>query len=177
MMRYLILFFSCVLFYSCNQEQKDTLQSSRVNIAKIEFPETSIALVGNAQKIASEWEEYRAFEVAFENYDHSPAVTKRLATLVENMRDNLINDFDNQPIRSRILVLETRLKRYASFLEYNDKPESQYLTYYSDIIQAVDQLNGQLNEKDYYDQLEQELYEELKSDLRDLDAVASDTLP
>ena len=176
-MRYRFFIFLLFFIFSCQQQEKEITSVQKVDVAELDFPETNTALVGTARETAVNWEPYVNFETAFENYDHSIEATQRLATLVGAMRQNLLADFDNQPIRSRILVLETRLKRYASFLGYTNKTAEGYQENYGRIVMALDHLRGQLNEKSYVDQLEQQLIEELKSDLRDLDGMASDSIP
>ncbi|SCY26724.1 hypothetical protein SAMN05192588_1959 [Nonlabens sp. Hel1_33_55] len=175
-MRYFIFLLLSVLLISCQEEERSAPDQEKVKVSEIQFAETEIALIGDAQRLASEWEAYTTFQTAFENYDHSVEATQRLATLAHNLRENMSPEFDNQPIRSRILVLETRLNRYASFLGYTNKPEELYTEYYGDIIRAFDDLNGQLNEKSYVDDLQEQLIEELKSDLRDLDGVPNDSI-
>ncbi|KQC32037.1 hypothetical protein AAU57_00890 [Nonlabens sp. YIK11] len=175
-MRYILFLFFSLVLISCQEEKRDTVKADKVDVSQIQFPKTQVALVGEAQGIASQWEAYTTFQTSFENYDHSIASTQRLATLAGNLRSNMIPEFDSQPIRSRILVLETRLRRYASFLGYTSKSADEYKEYYSNIIDALDNLNGQLNEKSYVDDLEQQLIEELKSDLRDLDGVPNDSI-
>ena len=74
-------------------------------------------------------------------------------------------------------MLQTQLKKYLSFLEYRSKPAADYRDYYGDVVRALDQLNGQLNEKAYFDVMEQQLIEDLQSDLRDLEATPTDSIP
>ncbi|BAO54474.1 hypothetical protein NMS_0465 [Nonlabens marinus S1-08] len=171
----MFLFLSFLLL-SCDQDQKKEPTPKPVNLAEIPFDTPRLTLVGNAASVTSSWEEYTAFQTAFENYDHSLEATGRLALAVKNMRDNLRPEFENQPIRSRLLVLESRVKSYESFLQYTTKTADQYEDYFNAIVTAQDNLTAQLNEKFEFERIEQELIEELKTDLRDLNAVPSDSL-
>jgi len=156
------------LFFACNEQQEFSAQVENANPSEINFPETKVALVGNAKQEALEWDDYKAFNVALENYNHTIDVTERMVKIVKNMRSDILPQFDNQQIKSRLLVLESRLSRYASFLKYRTRTAQNYQEYYGDIILAMDQLNGQLNEKALIDQLENELIEELNSDVQEI---------
>lgn len=177
MRSYFILLVFSLLISSCTQDQKDEKQTSSVNVADIKFPQTGIALVGKAREIATDWEKYTEFKVAMEGYDHSVDATQRLSTIVVDLKENLIPIFDNNRVTSRLLVLETRIKRYASFLTYSEKSEADYKKHYTAIITAVDEFNGQLNETAYYYEIEKELIEELKKDLENLDTIETDSIP
>ncbi len=168
------------LCFSCEKPVPSQPVENAVNLATIDLPETSIALIGETQKIASTWESYTSFITGFENYDHSPKATTRLAKKAAEMRLNLPSEFDTQPVRSRILVLQTRLSQYASFLTYNNKTSDAHKKHYTQIINALDHLNGQLNEVIIYAAAEQALYDELKADLETLnDSVqaVTDSIP
>ncbi len=173
-----ILFLSIFLLSlaACNEQTQEQPQQAPVNIADVKFAETKIALVGEARQEANNWIEYTKFETALENYDHSDVATQQLATLVKNMRETIPANLDNQAIKSRLLVLETRIKSYQSFLNYNSKTKEQYTSYFNAFTTALDQLRGQLNEKLEIDRQTTELIEELKNDLRDLNASPTDSV-
>jgi len=176
-MRYVFILLLSFSFTACNPEKETKPAVKPVNIAEIEFETNKIALVGSAQSMASNWEEYSKFETALENYDHSEEATGRLATSVKMMREHMDPFFNNQPIRSRLLVLESRIRSYQSFLKTKNKTADQYKAYFNSIMVALDNLRGQLNEIQEVERQKKELIEELKGDLRNLGATETDTIP
>jgi hypothetical protein len=176
-MRYVFILLLSFSLIACNQAEDKEPAAKPVNVAAIEFATNEIALVGSAQSMASNWEEYSKFETALENYDHSEEATGRLATSVKVMRQNIDPNFDNQPIRSRLLVLESRIRSYQSFLKVKSKTAVQYKEYFNSIMVALDNFRGQLNEKLVADEQMKELIEELKGDLRNLNATETDSIP
>ncbi len=177
-MRPLFALLIILLVFSCNQEEPQATPSNTVDLTQIEFDDTSIALVGDSQKIASTWEAYTSFMTSFENFDQGQEAALRLAQKASEMRLNIPVEFDVQPVRSRILVLQTRASQYASFLGYNNRPMQGYKDGYAAIVKALDHLNSQLNEVSIYAAQEQELYEQLKNDLaQPSDSISIDSLP
>jgi hypothetical protein len=176
-MRSILFLLISLIVVSCNNQEKVEEAPNAINLAEIKFASTKIALVGPAQSLAANWIEYTKFETALENYDHSANATDQLATLVVNMKGSIPQDFDNQPIRSRLLVLETRIRAYQSFLKHTSKTTAEYKNFYNAVTIALDNFRGQLNEILEVERQKKELIEELKGDLRDLNAVETDTIP
>jgi hypothetical protein len=176
-MRYILFLLIVLMVVSCNNQEKKEDAPNAINLAEIKFASKKIALVGPAQSLSSDWIEYTKFETALENYDHSANATDQLATLVVSMKGSIPKDFNSQPIRSRLLVLETRIKAYQSFLKHTTKTTVEYKNFYNAVTVALDNFIGQLNEKLVADEQMKELVEELKSDLRDLNATETDSIP
>lgn len=176
-MRYLLFLFFSFSLLSCNKNEEKEPATESVNLAEIDFATPQIALVGDARSLASGWEEYQRFETAMENYDHSEQATARLAMAAQEMEQDINMQLNNQPIRSRLIVLISRIKAYESFLQYRVKTAAQHQEYYNAIIVALDNFNNQLNEKSQVDRMQLELIEELKNDLQDFNSMATDSIP
>lgn len=176
-MRSILFLLVSLMMVSCNDQVKMEDTPDIINLAEIKFAATKIALVGPSQSLASSWIEYTKFETALENFDHSATATDQLATLVVNMKSSIPEDFDSQPVRSRLLVLETRIKAYQSFLKHTSKTTAEYKNLYDAVTVALDNFRGQLNEKLVADEQMKELIEELKGDMRDLNSVETDSIP
>lgn len=124
-----------------------------------------MVLVGNAQKKALEWNSFQNLLTGLENYDHSITATNKLIDHVNDMLENPIDDFINQAITSRLIVIKTRLHIYKSYLGYRIKKPEELERKYNNIITALDEfilhINWKINE---FDQSNKTLLEILKAD-------------
>jgi hypothetical protein len=164
----------------CCQQQQEQDQNDKpdLKLSELQFQESQIALVGEASDLVSTWKEYQEFQTAMENFDHKARTAASLAILVQNLAPSLPAQLDAQRIRSRIKVMETRIKSYASYLNYTTRTASGHEQRYNDFILTVDQFKNQLNEKAQFDRIQRDILEELKEDLAPVNSnQPADSIP
>ncbi|WP_194851894.1 hypothetical protein [Nonlabens antarcticus] len=164
------------ILISCNEQEKQDDTRDPINLAEINFASTKMVLVGDAKAAASDWVEYTRLETALENYDHSVSATEQMASITSDMRTSIPLELNNQPIRSRLLVLQTKIKVYQSFLQHSSKTAAEHQQLYNAVTLALDNFIGQLNEVYIRDLQMKELIDELKGELPDSDVVETDSL-
>lgn len=163
MHKFLFIFFSLFLI-GCNDSAPEQEKKSDKNQEIIKRKFVSTQLIGEAQQIATTWKAYQNFTNELQLHDLSRKSTDRLIETVNAMKIDFPVDLTEQPVLSRLAVVETRLKIYRSYLSYTVIDQNEKLKRFNDFILAVDNFNLQLNEKPQYQQLEGTLLEQLKND-------------
>ncbi|OUS17768.1 hypothetical protein A9Q93_04765 [Nonlabens dokdonensis] len=144
-MRVTLLFF--LLLIACKPAPVEESSQDQLDFTTLGLKSTNMTLIGEAQKKALEWNSFQNLLTGIENYDHSTASTLKLIEHLNDMLENPVDDFNDQPIISRIVVLKTRLHIYKSYLSYRIKEPTEIERKYNDIIQALDELVLQMNWK------------------------------
>ena len=177
MSKYYFLLLLTLASISWTDEPQENVVYENANVSTIKFEVLNSAPVAKSQQIASDWKSYNEFITALENNTHTVNSIDRLYLLSGNMLNDLPSFFDSQIIRSRILVLQTRLGSYKSFLSYRSKPKDEYKKRYGEVITALENLIGQMNEKEFTDRMSNELINELKVEDTPSTTVVQDSLP
>ena len=168
-MKYLLIVL--ILFVSCGDEQNAVqLPQETYTVSDLELEKSKVDLEGQALKKSLEWNGYQNFKTELENYDHSPTSTTRLLESTADMLITADSSVVDLPIRSRTLILRTRVGMLNSFLNYTVKTAADHEKKYNEMITAWDEVKNQLNIKlNATDPSRQELIEMLKGERR-LDA-------
>lgn len=131
-----------------------------------------ITLVGDAQQAALSWNDYQSFITELENYDHSKKATDRMTELVDNMSNTIPASLVEQPVSSRLVVLQSKLGTYKSAVRNTEMSKKEKVRRYNEFILALDQFHVQLNEKLNYQAKIDELLNTLKADFdQPLDSI------
>ncbi|WP_397302879.1 hypothetical protein [Nonlabens ulvanivorans] len=142
-MRYL---FILLFLISCGEtpETAPVVEQS----TEISFdPATSrMVLRGEAQQLSTKWDAYQTFTTELENFDHSTAAAQRLATSIDDMIVSIPDEIANQPVKSRLKVLETRIKSYHALLTHNAYNTKDQQKRYDQAIIALDEFKIQMME-------------------------------
>ncbi|AGC76918.1 hypothetical protein LX97_03287 [Nonlabens dokdonensis] len=172
-MRIFIIAF--LLLVACKPAPVEESKQDQLDFAALALRSSQMTLIGNAQKKALDWNSFQNLLTGLENYDHSIPATNKLIDHVNDMLENPIDDFVDQAIISRLIVLKTRLHIYKSYLGYRIKESAEIEKKYNDIILALDELVLQINWKiNEFDQPNKTLLEILKADL---EAQKNDSIP
>ncbi|ARN79042.1 hypothetical protein BST97_14175 [Nonlabens spongiae] len=168
-MKYLLIVL--ILFVSCGDEQNSVqLPQETYTVSDLKLKQSQINLEGQALKKSLEWNGFQNFKTQLENYDHSPNSTKQLLESTADMLITADSSVIDLPIRSRTLILRTRVGMLNSFLNYTVKTAADHEKKYNEMITAWDEVKNQLNIKlNATDPSRQELIEMLKGERR-LDA-------
>lgn len=146
------------------------LPQETYTVSDLKLKQSSIDLKDQALKKSLEWNGYQNFKTELENYDHSPAGTSRLLQSSADMLQIADSSLVDLPVRSRTLILQTRVGMLNSFLNYTVKTAADHEKKYNDMITAWDEVKNQLNIKlNDTDPSRQELIDMLKGERR-LDA-------
>ncbi len=145
-MKYLLILF--IIFISCGDEQNSVqLPQDSYTISDLELNKSKVDLEGQALKKSLEWNGYQNFKTELENYDHSPTSTTRLLESTADMLITADSSVIDLPIRSRTLILRTRVGMLNSFLNYTVKTAADHEKKYNEMITAWDEVKTQMNLK------------------------------
>ncbi len=163
-MKLSLVFLFTIIISSCTpKKQQQQLVNEQSNAVGKEYNRVQINLIEDAQQATRNWESYQKFKTELENYDHSKAATTRLIDHAASMYTSVPSPLVEQPILSRLVVLQTRLGIYAAALRNKSMPKATRIKKYNDMILAIDQLHMQLNEKLGFQQNIDNLYQQLKT--------------
>lgn len=172
-MKFLYYIFLTLFFTTCTanqQEQEDTAAQNDDKIAS--YSSLKTRLEGEAQQAALGWNDYQNFMTAFENYDHSKKATDRLTELVDNMPNSIPAVLVEQPVKSRLVVLQSKLGAYKSAVRNDEMSQKQKVERYNQFILALNQFHVQLNEKLNYESKIDDLINTLRADFdQPLDSI------
>ncbi|GAK88554.1 hypothetical protein JCM19298_3281 [Nonlabens ulvanivorans] len=142
-MRYLLIL---LLFISCG-EIAETAPEVKQNKETTFNPATSrMVLKGEALQLSTGWEAYQTFITELENFDHTTAAAKRLTTAINDMTVSIPEDISSQPVKSRLKVLETRIKSYHALLTHNAYSSTEQQKRYDQLIIGLDEFKIQMME-------------------------------
>jgi hypothetical protein len=165
MLRRLIVLF--VLLAGCQDEQLVQKDEPVIKKQRVDLVESQIELVGEANRIASEWEAYQDFLISLENTNLISSPNLKLSENITLMSEELPDPFDSPAIRARILALETHVKKFESFLGHTQKNDSVGKLRYSSVIISLDNLKLQLMEKLERDKVQDEIDEFMRQQFKD----------
>ncbi|PQJ31754.1 hypothetical protein BST92_07375 [Nonlabens arenilitoris] len=142
-MRYLLLL---VLFISCGQKEEPVPVVEQSLETTFDPAMSRMVLKGDAQQLSTKWDAYQSFITELENFDHSTAAALRLATFIDDMTVSVPEEVASQPVKSRLKVLETRVKSYHALLTHNTYDSKKQQERYDLVIIALDEFKIQMME-------------------------------
>ncbi|WP_438961827.1 hypothetical protein [Nonlabens sp.] len=129
---------------------------------------------GKATETANSWIAYQKFITELENFDHSTAAALRLNSTIDDMVASIPEKWTSQPVKSRLKVLETRVKAYHALLTHNRHETMVQQKRFDQLILALDQFKIQIMEAYELEKSDKDLIknlEELELDLEETDTI------
>ncbi|MGJ8683289.1 MAG: hypothetical protein ACSHWW_01610 [Nonlabens sp.] len=165
-MRFILLLF---LIVSCGEKNAPIESNNTESEIAFDPAVSQMELIGDAARFNTTWVAYQKFITELENFDHSTAAAERLILAVDDMDVSLPEELNKQPVRSRLKVLETRVKSYHALLTHNSYEVSTQQDRYDQLITALDGLKIQMMEVFLLKKAEESILENLEDNLNDLE--------
>lgn len=155
-----LLFFVILFFSSCIKQEKDVLSENNQtetkdyitseNVLAIKYDDYLLA--SEAKVYAESWTSYQVLAVAVENlktlnYDFFTKNEEQFITTFSELNKNIPEQFVTQPIKARLLVLETHMYRLKDELVFRPKLLKTDLKYLKEVFEAFSNLNLLINKK------------------------------
>jgi len=154
---FLISVVSCfVLMTACKNEQITTIDSDLESNDSIvlygnkdlKFP----VFISSAEEAASQWSVYIDFEDDVKSINPSTlsevrSKSERLVTYVDSLVKKIPDTIDTQPIYSRIIIVNTRIKLLEQAVNSKRENSERIQLYFAEMNQSIANLKVQINEK------------------------------
>lgn len=154
---FLISVVSCfVLMTACKNEQITTIDSDLESNDSIvlygnkdlKFP----VFISSAEEAASQWSVYFDFEDDVKSINPSTlsevrSKSERLVTYVDSLVKKIPDTIDTQPIYSRIIIVNTRIKLLEQAVNSKRENSERIQLYFAEMNQSIANLKVQINEK------------------------------
>ena len=155
-----LLCFVLLIFVSCKSDKKEDSQKNILSknpkyltedmISKIKFEE--FVLDKKAQIIAENWSAYQIIVTAIDNskrlnYDFFIKNDEEFNTTFTELNKNIPEAFDTQPIKARLLVLQTQMYRLKDELAFRPRLLKDDVIYLKEVYEAFSNLNLLINKK------------------------------
>ena len=183
--RYCGIVFISVLVIGCQEQAKDgELDNAQERDSTKVYGSSSLILpkfIGPVQPIVDDWSIFDDFEeelVALNSVSLAElrSRTERLITFSDSLAKTLPDTLNNQPIASRILVLDTRVKLLDQAAQSQRAKDSVIHNSFLELNMALANLKQQINEKLLKDNIDLQRKEneeaELEKQRATLDSIA-----
>ncbi len=160
-MKYInILLFA--LIASCGQTEESKLVEEQKQESTFDPAISQMDLRGEASQFNTSWVPYQKFITELENFDHTTPAAQRLVLAVDDMTVSLPEKISKQPVKSRLKVLETRVKSYHALLTHNSYSKKEQQKRFDELIIALDQLKIQMMEVFLLEKAEENILKNLE---------------
>lgn len=162
------------LLVSCGDSQETPIIKEKKQELEFDPAISQMQVRGKATQTANSWSAYQKFITELENFDHSTAAAERLNLAVDDMIVSIPEEWTTQPIKSRLKVLETRVKAYHALLTHNSYETLVQQKRFDQLILALDQFKIQMMEAYELEKSDADLIknlEELELELEELDTI------
>lgn len=155
-----LLFFVLLVFSSCKSDESENLPKKSLSndssaltkemMSKLRF--TDIVLDRKAKVSAESWSAYQTIDQAVKqikllNYDFFLKNETGFETTFKELNANIPEAFNTQPIKARLLVLQTQLYRFKDELTFSKILKKTDVDFVKEIFTAFSNLNLQINKK------------------------------
>jgi len=140
-------------------------------------PATSrMELKGPAIQFSTSWIAYQKFITDLENFDHTTTAAEGLNLSIDDMKVSLPESITKQSVKSRLKVLDVRVKSYHALLTHNSYSSKEQQKRFNELILALDQFKIQMMEVFELQKAEENILknlEEMHLEVKEKDTINS----
>lgn len=150
---FLVLLTSCkkeTNITSVNTKTQDSLIVKKEDVAKLNI--VDFAVDNKAKSVLKNWDKYQELIALINNlkqanYTYLINNNDNFSALIKDLTITLPEDIKTEPIKSRILVLNTKLSKLESHVNQNNPNKDESLSITKEVLEAFSNFKYQINKK------------------------------